>query len=92
MNDDFFTVGPFKGVEKRVNSFSKYLYFNVYYNKTLVKVLELEEERELAVAIDDKERATALKDQIITYETMMLIAGNLSLSSSVDPDEPLIYD
>ena len=92
MSDDFFTVGPFKDAEKRINNFSRYLYFNAYYNKTLVKLLDLEEERDLAIAIDDYQRAEKLKHTIITHETMMVLAGSLTLSSSVDSDEQIIYD
>ena len=92
MSDDFFTVGPFKDSEKRINNFSKYLYFNVYYNRTLVKLLELEEERGLAIVIDDHQRAEELKHTIVTYEAMMHLAGNLALSSSFDSDEQIIYD
>ena len=91
MNNKFFTVGPFKESEDRAGNFSKYLYFNIYYNKTLSQLLELEEERELARIIDDFERVDELKTKIITYETMMLLAGSLTLSSSIDAGENIIH-
>jgi hypothetical protein len=91
MKGSFFNVGPFKDSEERTKSFSRYLYFNIYYNKTLSQLLELEEERELAKIIDDFERVNELKQKIITYETMMLLAGSLTLSSSIDAGEHIIH-
>ena len=91
MKDSFFNVGPFKESEERTKSFSRYLYFNIYYNKTLSQLLELEEERELAKIIEDFERVDELKQKIITYETMMLLAGSLTLSSSIDAGEHIIH-
>jgi hypothetical protein len=91
MNDNFFTVGPFKNSERRVRDFSKYLYPNIYYNKTLSQLLDLEEERELAKTIQDFDRVEALKEKIVTYETMMVIAGALTLSSSIDAGEHIIH-
>tara|TARA_A100001515_G_C4553596_1_gene204267 strand:- start:382 stop:663 length:282 start_codon:yes stop_codon:yes gene_type:complete len=93
MSDKFFTVGPFKDCEKKTEDFGRHLYFNIYYNKTLSKLLDLEEERELARVIDDFERVDQLKEKIITYETMMLLAGSLTLSSSIETGEHIIdYD
>jgi hypothetical protein len=91
MKDNFFTVGPFMESKENIKSFSRYLYFNIYYNKTLVKLLDLEEERDLAFVIKDNKRALELEQQIITYETMMLLAGSLTLSSSIDAGEHIIH-
>jgi hypothetical protein len=91
MKGSFFSVGPFKDSEERTRSFSRYLYFNVYYNKTLSQLLELEEEQELARIIEDFERVDELKTKIVTYETMMLLAGSLTLSSSIDAGEHIIH-
>ena len=93
MSDNFFTVGPFNNCEKKIKDFSRYLYFNIYYNKTLSQLMVLEEERELAKVIEDFDRVDDLKQQISTYETMMLLAGALTLSSSIDAGENIInYD
>ena len=60
MIDDFFTVGPFKDSKKRIKKFSSSFYFNAYYNKTLVNILDLEEERNLVLAIGDNLSARQL--------------------------------
>ena len=46
---------------------------------------------ELAKIIEDFERVDELKQKIITYETMMLLAGSLTLSSSIDAGEHIIH-
>jgi hypothetical protein len=93
MSDDFFTVGPFKDSKKRIKKFNSYLYFNAYYNKTLVNILDLEEERDLALAIGDNATAIELDQKIKTYETMMVLASSLTLSASIATGDNIIsYD
>jgi|TARA_R110002020_G_scaffold467642_1_gene691340 hypothetical protein len=93
MIEGFFTVGPFKDSQKRIRKFGSYLYFNTYYNKTLVKLLDLEEERSLAIIIDDIDKVEELNQKIMTYETMMLMVSSYALSESIDsPENNIIYD
>ena len=93
MSDNFFTVGPFKNSKKRIERFGRYMYYNIYYNKTLVKLLELEDEKNLAIKNDDKEKADEIKRQITVYETMIVLAGSMAASGSNDPlAEDVVYD
>ena len=93
MSDDFFTVGPFKNSKKRIKKFNSHLYFNAYYNKALVNILDLEEERDLALVIGDNATAKELDQKIKTYEVMMALAGSLTLSASIDNGDDIInYD
>tara|TARA_R100001509_G_C4771447_1_gene183159 strand:- start:341 stop:622 length:282 start_codon:yes stop_codon:yes gene_type:complete len=93
MSDNFFTVGPFKESKKRVEGFSRYMYYNIYYNKTLVKLLELEDEKNLAIKNDDKEKTDEIKQQIMVYETMILLAGSMTSSGSANSlTEDATYD
>ena len=93
MSDNFFTVGPFKNSKKRIERFGRYMYYNIYYNKTLVKLLELEDEKSLAIKNDDKEKADEIKRQITVYETMIVLAGSMAAPGFTDPlAEDDVYD
>ncbi len=69
------------------------MYYNIYYKKTLVNLLELEDEKSLAIKNDHKEKADEIKRQIMVYETMIMLAGTMVASGSINPpSEDVVYD